>query len=294
MKDIDVVTVGELLTDELRTEAGAVSSVGGAPANFVRGAARRGLRCAFIGAVGDDERGRACIEAVEKDGVLALCAVKRADTTLALVTLDGSGERSFRFVRGADALLSPADVDEQVIARSRVLHMGTLSLSAEPARSAALSALAAAKKNGVPVSCDINYRDALWTSPRQAREAALSVLPDVTLLKASGEEAELLTGESSPFAAAEKLAGLGPTLAAVTLGADGAVIKTGKSTFHVPARRVTAADTTGAGDSFWGAFIACLLAEGWNGGEVCAELARKCAAAGTDAAAECVTHIGAL
>ncbi len=294
MKEFDVTALGELLTDELRTREGTVSSVGGAPANFVRGAARRGLRCAFIGAVGADERGRICVEAVKADGVHAVCPVKPADTTLALVTLDASGDRSFRFVRGADALLGPSDVSAELIARSRILHIGTLSLSAEPARSATLAALAAARENGVPVSCDVNYRGALWESPDEARRAALGVIPEVTLLKVSGEEAELLTGESSPYAAGKKLAELGPSLVAVTLGADGAVIISGGEAFSVPAEPVHAVDTTGAGDSFWGAFLACLLADGWNGGEVSVELARRCATSGTAAASECVTRIGAL
>ena len=293
MKRFDVIALGEILIDELRIGDKTVANVGGAPANFVRGAARMGLRCAFIGAVGDDKRGRDCILALVADSVEPLCSVKHAATTVALVTLDGSGDRDFRFVRGADAMLTEADVHASAIASSGVLHIGTLSLSAEPARSATLAALSAAEKAGVSVSCDVNYREALWPSPEAAREAALSVLPKVTYLKVSGEEAELLVGAAPPEKAAAMLAELGPSVVAVTLGADGAVVYSGGETMRVAAKPVKAVDTTGAGDAFWAAFLACLLRSGAEG-EVSPELARRCAEAGAEAAAECVSRPGAL
>ena len=96
-----VTALGEILIDELKTGSDTVSNVGGAPANFARVAARMGLKSAFLGAVGDDIRGRECILALVGDSVEPLCSVKRAATTVALVTLDGSGERDFRFVRAA-------------------------------------------------------------------------------------------------------------------------------------------------------------------------------------------------
>ena len=293
MKTYDVVSLGEVLIDELRLGDRSVANVGGAPANFARGASRMGLRCAFIGAVGDDERGRECLRALKDDGVETLCAVKSAGTTLALVTLDESGDRSFKFIRGADALLTEADVDAGAIAAARVLHVGTLSLSAEPARSATLAALAAAKKAGTAVSCDVNYREALWPSAEAAREAALSVMPDVTLLKVSGEEAELLAGAGSPEEAAAYLASLGPATVAVTLGADGAVVFSQGKTLRVPAKPADAVDTTGAGDAFWAAFLAQLLRSG-AAGEASPELAKACAEAGAEAAAACVSRPGAL
>ena len=293
MKRYDVTALGEILIDELKTGNDSVSNVGGAPANFARVAARMGLKSAFIGAVGDDIRGRECILALVGDSVEPLCSVKRAATTVALVTLDGSGERDFRFVRGADAMLSEADVPVSAIASSGILHIGTLSLSSDPARSATLAALRAAKEAGVPVSCDVNYREALWPSPEAAREAALSVLPEVTYLTVSGGEAVLLVGAMPPEEAAEKLSLLGPKTVAVTLGAEGAVVCSGGRTVRTAAKPVRAVDTTGAGDSFWAAFLACMVRNGAEG-ELSPELALKCAEAGAQAAAKCVSRTGAL
>ena len=293
MKRYDVTALGEILIDELKTGEKTVSNVGGAPANFARGAARMGLKSAFIGAVGDDKRGRGCILALVEDSVEPLCSVKRAATTVALVTLDELGDRDFQFVRGADALLTEADVPASAIAASGILHIGTLSLSAEPVRSATLAALRAAKEAGVPVSCDVNYRGALWPSPEAAREAALSVLPEVTYLKVSGEEAELLVGALPPEEAAERLAELGPKIVAVTLGVEGAVVFSGGKTVRAAAKPVRAVDTTGAGDCFWAAFLAYMIRSGAEG-EISPELAQKCAEAGAEAAAECVSRPGAL
>jgi fructokinase len=293
MKRYDVTALGEILIDELKTEDGTVANVGGAPANFARGAARMGLKSAFIGAVGDDRQGRNCILALVGDSVEPLCSVKHAATTVALVTLDASGDRDFRFVRGADALLTETDIPVSAIASSGILHIGTLSLSEEPVRGATLAALAAAKEAGVPVSCDVNYREALWPSPETARDAALSVLPEVSYLKVSGEEAELLAGAMPPEKAAEELAALGPKIVAVTLGADGAVVFSGGSTVRIAAKPVSVVDTTGAGDSFWAAFLACMIRSGAEG-EISPELAQRCAEAGVEAAAECVSRQGAL
>lgn len=290
----DITALGEILIDELVLEDRTVSSVGGAPANLVRTASKTGLSCALIGAVGDDENGKACVSSLIDSGVSPFCPVKKAPTTVAVVSLDGRGDRSFAFHRGADSMLEAGDVSENQISGSRMLHIGTLSLSAEPVRTATVTALEYARKHGVPVSCDVNYRDALWPSETAAREAAVSVLPYVTLLKVSQEEAELIAGCPDPADAAEKLAGLGPEAVAVTLGENGAVVHASGKQLRIAAKPVKAVDTTGAGDSFWGAFLACLLRSGWRGGPIGTALAERCSAAGTEAAAECVQKHGAI
>ena len=86
-----------------------------------------------------------------------------------------------------------------------------------------------------------------------------SVLPFVDIMKLSDEETELLTGIVEPEDAAKNLIEQGVSIVAVTLGAEGTLIATKDGCVHVPAYKVNAVDTTGAGDSFWGGFLHKLL-----------------------------------
>lgn len=148
MKDITVV--GEILIDLTQTgvnENGIpvfAANPGGAPANVAVAAARLGAHTAFIGKTGDDELGAFLRRVLEHDHVD--CSGLRTGeqtTTMAIVSIDGAGERSFRFVRGADCQLSPEEVDESSVTHSKFLHFGSVSLSRGIARSGAIPAMPA-------------------------------------------------------------------------------------------------------------------------------------------------------
>ena len=93
-------------------------------------------------------------------------------TTLAFVKTAENGDRDFSFYRdpGADALLTPGEVPEDVIAGARIFHFGSLSLTGEPVRSATQKAVALARTAGCLLSFDPNLRPPLWNSLEQARE----------------------------------------------------------------------------------------------------------------------------
>ena len=89
-----------------------------------------------------------------------------------------------------------------------------------------------------------------------------SVLPLCDVVKLSDEETALLTGYASPEDAAQALLDVGVTLVVVTLGAKGAYWRFGNDSGVVPGFRVHVADTNGAGDTFFGAFLGCLTKRG--------------------------------
>ena len=89
-----------------------------------------------------------------------------------------------------------------------------------------------------------------------------SVLPLCDMVKISDEETELLCGEKDPHAAAQKLMDLGVKLALVTLGSDGALWRCGDLEGTVPGYKVKVADTNGAGDTFFGAFLSKIARRG--------------------------------
>ena len=111
-----------------------------------------------------------------------------------------NGERSFSFARkpGADTRLRKEEVSENLLKQTRIFHCGSLSLTDEPSRSATLYAVDQAKKNGVLISYDPNYRALLWKSPQDAMEQMRSIIPSVDIMKISDEETTLLTGTENP------------------------------------------------------------------------------------------------
>lgn len=81
--------------------------------------------------------------------------------------------------------------------QAAAFHYGSISLIAEPCRTAHLRAMEAAKKAGALLSYDPNLRLPLWPSPEKAREGILSIWDQADIIKVSDVELEFLTGESS-------------------------------------------------------------------------------------------------
>lgn len=264
----DIVALGELLIDFTpsgKSEEGMslfARNPGGAPANVLAMAAKLGGKTALIAKVGDDDFGRFLTDSVRSAGV-DVCGVvktKEAPTTLAFVQLRENGERSFSFYRrpGADICLRAEEAKPELLAGCRVFHFGSVSLTDEPSRTAALESAKAAKKAGAVVSFDPNYRPPLWESESRAKEEILAALRLADLIKVSGEEMTFLTGEAEPGAGAKALAASGAAAVVVTLGPDGAFFYTENAEGAVPVKSVPAADTTGCGDAFWGALLSRL------------------------------------
>ena len=166
----DIITVGEMLIDLTQTGVSAqeipqyTAFPGGAPANVAVAAAKLGAKTAFIGKVGNDAFGRLLLDTVRQNGVNAdgMVVSDAANTTLAVVSLQESGERSFAFYRKgfADTLLSEDEIDDSLLQSTHVLHFGSVSLTDEPSRAATLSAAKRAKSFGATVTYDPNYRGA--------------------------------------------------------------------------------------------------------------------------------------
>lgn len=260
----ELVCIGEILADMTQTSVDPhgfpvyTAFPGGAPANVAVAAARLGGRTAFIGKTGCDALGHFLSDALRQNQVdtSGLLQDPAAPTTMALVSIDRSGERDFTFLRspGADTLLCAEELPIDIISHCKILHFGSVSLTSEPARSAVFAAAEAAKAAGAAVSFDPNYRAALWSwedaLPQIRRALALA-----DIVKVSEEELKLLTGTGHPAEGSRRLAELGCKLILVTLGADGAFCRRGDKTCQVPAYPVSVVDTNGAGDAFFGAVL---------------------------------------
>ncbi len=265
----DITTIGEVLID--LTQSGLNdqgiprfdANPGGAPANLAVAAARLGAKTAFIGRVGHDSFGDYLKRCLQENGVdvRGLSVDQKEHTTLAVVAMDARGERTFSFYRdpSADVNLSPEHIPQELLGNTRILHFGSVSLTADPARTATLYAAKAAKACGACVSYDPNYRASLWSDEATAIQHMLSPLDLVDILKVSDEELPLLAGTADPVEGSRRLAEKGPRLVLVTLGAHGAFYRFDGHTGHVPGVPCVVGDTNGSGDTFFGAALSKLV-----------------------------------
>ena len=295
---MDLYSIGEILIDFLPgNEPGSyIRNAGGAPANCAVAAARCGLDVGFCGLLGDDDFGWFLRRSLEENMVRVLCQrmTGEAVTTMAFVTLGEDGERTFTFARkpGADMLLAVADVRDADIHGSAIVHSGSCSLSKGPAADATLHALRRGHELGKLVSFDVNYRAMLWggdslAAARMVRKA----LPYVSLLKTSDDETHLL-GSDIPSLMEE----FGIELVVETLGAKGACCYHRGHTLSAACPDVPrVVDATGAGDAFWGAFLASLVHQGVRqAGQLDAGIISRALREGNVAGSLCVQKKGAI
>lgn len=270
MKKIDVTTLGEILIDF--TFSGINSegkntfeeNPGGAPANCACAIGKLGGKAAFIGMTGKDSFGKDLRETLIKNNVNVegLKTTASQHTTLAFVTIDKSGERNFSFCRnpGADTQLTVEDLETEIINSSKIFHIGSLSLTDEPAKSTTMFAIKTAKLNGALISYDPNWRPSLWAQKQNPLESIKEIFSRADIVKVSEEESQLLFGTADFSEAAEKIMNLGPQVVMVTLGSNGVYYRAKNKNGNLfkgnlAAKKVQAVDTTGAGDSFTGAFL---------------------------------------
>ena len=266
----DIAALGELLidfTDRGLSDAGMrlfEQNPGGAPANMLAAAARLGERTAFIGKVGDDMHGRFLRDTLTAAGIDVTGLVLSPDvfTTLAFVALDDRGERHFSFARkpGADTCLRSDELPAPLLSSARVLHVGSLSLTDEPARSATYRAVEYAKKGGKLITYDPNLRKPLWKDLKEAKIQLIWGLTNADVVKISDEEVEFLFGLGAEEGAAYILENFGVKLVFVTRGADGCYYKNKSACGYMPGLDgISVMDTTGAGDIFGGSAVWKLL-----------------------------------
>lgn len=296
---MDLYSVGEMVIDFLpgSGEGEYTRNAGGAPANVAIAAARNGLDAGMCCRVGDDDFGHFLLRTLQEEGVRILCTdlCREAITTMAFVTLDENGERSFTFVRkpGADMMLRPEDIHEEDIRSASIVHAGSCSLSAQPSADATVKALRLGSEAGKIVSFDINYRNLQWNDDRNLCAAAVAdILPYVDILKISEEEVDMVGGEAS---IPELMEEDHITAVIETLGSAGAKVFFDRGVFTIDGRKAHAVDATGAGDAFWGGFLSSLVLQGvGHASQITKGVLKKAMLYGNVSGSLCVQKKGAI
>ena len=267
MKQFDVTALGELLIDFTENGLSAQGNYlleanpGGAPCNVLSMLSKLGKKTAFIGKVGDDFLGRHLKDVVEAVGIDTrnLLMDDQVHTTLAFVHTYPDGDRDFSFYRnpGADMNLRVEEIDEGLIADTKIFHFGSLSLTHPGVREATKKALHIAKEQGCLISYDPNLRPPLWNTLEEAKEQIAFGMTQCDIMKISDNEIQWFTGEED-FDAGIRI--LQETyhipLILLSMGRDGSrAYYQGLRVEVAPFLQENTIETTGAGDTF----CACVL-----------------------------------
>jgi sugar/nucleoside kinase (ribokinase family) len=268
----DIIAVGpsaapvfgqaETIVDAIRLEIGSSSAI------VACGAARLGLRTAFVGVVGDDPFGRFMLGALDaRDIDVSACRVDPSVPTGATVVLSRGADRAILTAIGTIDRLRVEDIPSELVVASRHLHVGSTYL--QPDLAAGLPGLfAEARAGGTSTSFDCN-----WDPSGRWNGGIDELLRSADIFLPNLEEARRITGRTaSPAAAAElvrrAVEGREPGRAftlAIKLGAAGAMAMRGSWEYEVAEAAglpVDVVDSTGAGDSFDAGFLHGFI-EGW-------------------------------
>lgn len=280
-KPLDVIPIGRIAIDFNPTDMNRPLSescnfnkyVGGSPANIAVGLARLGKKVGFIGKVSDDQHGDFVINYFKKDGIDVSNVVRAKNGEkigLTFTEIKSPTESSILMYRDgvADLMLEPSDVSEDYIKSAKAIVISGTALSQSPSREAALKALMLAKKNGVVVIFDIDYRAYTWKNKDEISIYYSMAARNADIILGSREEYDLteaITGVCASDAESAKLwHSYGAKIVVIKHGKDGSTAYTNDGqSYSIKPFPVKAMKGFGGGDGYASAFIRCLL-EGWD------------------------------
>lgn len=203
-KEFDLILLGRVAVDlnpvdyycPLNESTTFKRYLGGSPANIAVGLARLGKKCGFFARVSDDQLGTFVTDYFDNEGI-DTSHIKRCQNGekigLTFTEIKSETESSIVMYRNeaADLKLDVEDIDEDYINRAKAILISGTALAESPSREAALKAVALAKKNGVPIIFDIDYRAYNWKNSDEIAIYYSSVAREADIILGSREEYDL-------------------------------------------------------------------------------------------------------
>lgn len=254
---LDVVVIGEALTDVVTTPGGTIEHPGGSPANVAYGLARLGVSTGLLTAIGSDRRGAALEEHLTGAGVTLLPgsrSLERTSTATATIAQDGSASYAFDFTW----IVEPLDL---VHTPPKVLHTGSIASFLAPGAATVRTVLQQLRHQCI-ITYDPNIRPSLLGTHAEALRTFEELVHLTSVVKLSDEDAEWLYPDKTLDETATHILTLGADLAVITKGSSGSLLATPRTVLSIPAVTSTVVDTIGAGDSYMSALILGILTRG--------------------------------
>jgi 2-dehydro-3-deoxygluconokinase len=236
---------------------------GGDTSNAAIAASRQGARVGYITALGQDMPGDSFMALWAREGVDASTVVRtdRWQTGVYFVTHDAKGHHFLHYrANSAAAMYTAADLPEAAIAAARMFYVSGISQGiSTSAADAVFAAIDIARRNGVKVAYDTNYRPRLWP-PARAAAVMHAAMAQTDFALPGIDDVQILTGLADPDAILDFYLRLGPKVVVLKMGESGAYLATPDRRVRIPKHDVQVVDATGAGDAFCGSFLARILA----------------------------------
>ena len=265
----DLFTFGETLalfmttdTDSVVTAKSYSMTAAGTEANVAVAAHQLGLNVYFQTKLGPDELGDAVRDKFLEVGLAGDHFIRCENYTGALVRNHG-GTQPFvnTYLRrcSAGSTFSPSDIDEQVLANSKWLHVTGISVAiSESSKEAVIHAIDIARKNKVGISFDLNFRKKLW-SEAQASTALKAIIKDLDVVSGGVDEYEIIFGSKDPEVNLATVAALGVKTVIMTAGPEEMRILHDGKRFNFSPQKVKLVDPVGSGDAFISGTISGLI-----------------------------------
>jgi 2-dehydro-3-deoxygluconokinase len=284
---VDVVTIGETMvlftpknTGLLRYAKDFSLSFAGAESNVAVGLARLGHQVGWMSQVGQDEFGEAILSFLRGEGVDTTQVKRHPAAPTGLMIKEALHKRELRVYyyrsHSAASQMDESFLNEAYIAKAKYLHLtGITPALSDHCRAMVMKAIELAKKHGVKVVFDPNYRSKLWGETK-AKAVLGEIVSKADIVLPGLEEGVLLANEEDPERLASRLLERGAELVVVKLGAKGAYYASADDSGYVEGFPVTeVADPVGAGDAFAAGLLSGLL----DGLPVTKAVRRACAVA---------------
>lgn len=255
---------------------------GGCAANTGVSLSKIGIETALIGKVGNDGFGDFMISALKKQSIDTNGVVQdmNAHTSGTMIMVHSDGERDFIHYIGANARITPSDIDFELVAKSKILHLAGTFLMPGFDGIPAAEVLKKAKSLGVTITWD-----SAWDASGRWMSIVEPMLPYIDIAVPSMEEAKRITQKETPHDVAGVLMDYGIKIVGLKMGEAGCYIRSADTEISIPVYDINPVDATGAGDAFAAGFLTGIL-KGWD--------LEKTGRFANAVGALCVTAIGAI
>lgn len=253
---IDVETRNNLLEKFSHKDYHKVS--GGSAANTIISFAQLGGKGSYKTVLGNDDFGKFYANEFQELGiVLNTQHIDTTPTGICVVFITPDSERTLYTCLAATADFSSKNIDEDIIARSEWLYIEGYKFSEPHSTEAIFKAVEIAKKHNTKIA--VTFSDTFVTE--LFKENLMKVVSASDLVFCNETEAKSFTGADDSNEAFDKLCKMSKNVA-VTYGGNGSKILWNDEVYEIPAYKVTPVDTTGAGDSYAGAFFYGIIKTG--------------------------------
>ena len=259
-----LISIVEIIADTLIGGVNNQINLGGAPLNACAQVIKLGGNAVYLSKIGAGTYSKALISELDSNNIDKKFIVvdKHHNTTIAYVSINENGERSFSFSRNkaCELNLNFKDYAKLVINKDDIVEFGSVALQSRKSRATHDKLIKKAKDAKALVAFDPNLRPILWNNDELLKKTVFKYIKKVDILKLSTDEYDFLYKEEMEENTIKKLFSYGLKMIIISRGKKGATLYLNDSNvYNCYGYSAQVIDTTGCGDSLFGAFLYKLL-----------------------------------